>query len=145
MQFHFQSNEGEEGVTRPLPGYDLHGLGSSFEFLIKSLDDVRCPERNPFFLREIKESKAGLKGLLQALYRRRDLDLPFGLEFSEELSRFLPGGCIEDGAHPVGNRLLEFLRHLGQYVSGDMDLAALNLGLGELFDENLPPGRAGRP
>jgi hypothetical protein len=25
MQLHFKSNEGEEGIIRSLPGYDLHG------------------------------------------------------------------------------------------------------------------------
>ena len=114
MQLHFKSNEGEEGVTRPLPGHDLHGLGSSFEFLVKPLDDVCGPERNPFFLRTIEESKAGVEGFFQALYRRREPAFPFRLEFSEEFSRLLLGRCIEDGAHAVSNGLFEFLRHFGR-------------------------------
>ena len=111
MQLHFKSNEGEEGITRPLAGNDLHRFGSSFEFFVKPFDDVCGPERNPFLLREVKEGEAGIKGFFQTLYRRRELEFPFGLELSEELSGLLPGGCIEDGAHPVSNSLFEFMRH----------------------------------
>jgi hypothetical protein len=40
VQFHFKSNEDEEGITGSLPGHDLHRLGSSFEFLAKPINDI---------------------------------------------------------------------------------------------------------
>ena len=67
MQLHFKSNEGEEGITRTLPGNDLHRFGSSFEFFVKPFDDVCGPERNPFLLREVEESEAGIKGFFQVV------------------------------------------------------------------------------
>lgn len=137
MQLHFQSNKGEEGITRPLPSHDLHGLGSSPELPIEPFDDVGGSQRNPFFLGAIEDGQAGIEGFFQTLKRRGELYLPFCLELSEKLSCLLPGGCVENGAHPVSDGLLEFLRHFGQNISSNMDLAALNLGLGELLGKNL--------
>jgi len=42
MQFHLQTDEGQEIVTGSLSGYDLHNLGPPFKFFVKPLDDVCC-------------------------------------------------------------------------------------------------------
>ncbi len=77
------------------------------------------------------------QGSVQAFLYGRDLDFPFGLEFSEKLSGLLPGRGIENGTHPVGSALYEFLRRLGRNVAGKVNLAALRFGSGELLAENL--------
>lgn len=37
-------------IVDDLTRHDLRGLGSPFEFLVKPLDDICGPERNPFLL-----------------------------------------------------------------------------------------------
>ena len=101
MQFHFKSDEGEQGETRPLPRHDLHGFGSPFEFLVKPLDDICGPERNPFLFRTIEQSQAGIEGLLQTLHSGSELRFPFRLELREKFECFLSGRRMEDRAHPV--------------------------------------------
>jgi len=76
MKLHLKSNEGEEGITRSLPGHDLHGLGSSSEFLVKSFDNVGGSQGDPLFLGEIEEVQARVHGFLQAFNCRRDLGFP---------------------------------------------------------------------
>ena len=44
-----------------LPGYDLHWSSPPPEFLIQPLNDIAGSQRDPFFLREIKECQTPIQ------------------------------------------------------------------------------------
>ena len=54
MNLHFEANECQVTITRFFPGNDLHGSGSSLKFFIESLNEVGCPQRDPFLLRKFQ-------------------------------------------------------------------------------------------
>jgi len=44
MQFHFQRNEGQQGIAGPLTCHDLHRPGSLSKFLVEPFNDVGGPQ-----------------------------------------------------------------------------------------------------
>lgn len=135
MQFHLQRDEGQEPIAGCLPGQDLHRPGSSPELLVEPLNDIGRPERHPLLHREVEEGRARTQRALQGSKRRRDDLLPSLAEALESLQGLLLRRGIEDGLDIRRHLRLELPGHFGQNVANDMNLAALGIGLRELFPE----------
>jgi hypothetical protein len=96
----------KETITRVLPGDDLHSFGASFKLLVDPLNDIRRPERPPFFRRKHEKCQTCAQGVLQAFNRRGNFLLPTILELGEKFLCLLFGRGIKDRPHAIRHPVL---------------------------------------